>query len=97
MTRRDGLTTPEALERLTSAILALALRGGRPRCGDPATHELWTSDSGKARATAASWCAGCPVMAECGLAADAAGERFGVWGGRDRTAWTRPTTGGGSA
>jgi hypothetical protein len=30
-------------------------------------------------------CAGCPVLVECGTAATANDERWGVWGGHDRT------------
>jgi hypothetical protein len=30
-------------------------------------------------------CGGCCVIAECDAAAEANGERFGVWSGRDRT------------
>jgi len=37
---------------------------------------------------AASWCVGCSVLTECGAAADEHCERFGVFGGRDRTVVT---------
>jgi hypothetical protein len=37
------------------------------------------------RQLAALMCGGCPVISECGDAADANGERFGVWSGRDYT------------
>lgn len=38
------------------------------------------------RALAVPLCRDCPVLTACGAYADAAGERFGVWGGRDRSA-----------
>lgn len=74
-----------ASDVLTRALLNLANRGGRPRCSDPGTHQLWLSEDAAERALAATWCAGCPVLAECRDAAAANGERFGVWGGVDRT------------
>jgi len=75
-----------AAERLTRALVDLATQGRRPRCGEPGGHELWLSDDATDRALAASWCAGCAVLTECGAAADERDERFGVWGGVDCTA-----------
>ncbi len=49
---------------------------------------MWLSDDASDRAQAASWCVGCPVLVECGAAADEHGERFGTWGGTDRTVVT---------
>ncbi len=77
-----------AAEQLTRRLVALAAQGRRARCGEPGGHELWTSDNADDRAQAARWCAGCPVLAECGAAADEHDERFGVFGGRDRTVVT---------
>jgi len=74
-----------AAEQLTRAMVSLAAQGRRPRCGEPGGHELWCSDDADDRAQAASWCNGCPVLAECAAAANEQGERFGVWAGRDRT------------
>jgi len=74
-----------AAEQLTRALVDLATHGRRPRCGEPGGHELWCSDDATDRAQAASWCAGCMVLVECGAAADEHGERFGVWAGVDRT------------
>lgn len=66
-----------AAEQLTRALVELATQGRRPRCGEPGGHELW--------------CTGCPVLVECGAAADEHDERFGVFGGTDRTpSPTRP-------
>ncbi len=73
------------VDLLTRALVDLATKGQRPRCGDPATHDYWTSDQQAEREQAACWCAGCPVLDECHAAAAANGERFGVWAGVDRT------------
>jgi hypothetical protein len=81
------LDRTEATDRLTAALVVLAAKGRRPRCGDPITRDMWMSDFEAERARAAQWCTGCPVLAECRAAAEANAERFAVWGGRD---WTRP-------
>jgi len=58
---------------------------------NPEGTSSWTSDDADDRAQAARWCLGCPVLDECGAAADEHDERFGVFGGRDRTpSPTRP-------
>lgn len=72
-------------EQLTRALVDLATRGQRPRCGEPGTHDYWLSDDPAERRQAATWCAGCPVLELCGEDAEAQDERFGVWGGQDRT------------
>lgn len=69
-----------AAERLTAALVELASHGGRPPCGDWQERDYWLSDDPSEREQAAAWCAGCPVIRECGEAADENGERFGVWG-----------------
>ncbi len=74
-----------AAEVLTRALVDLADHGRRPRCGEPGSHDLWLSDHADDRAQAARWCTGCAVMVECAAAADEQGERFGTWGGVDRT------------
>ncbi len=74
-----------AAEQLTRAMVSLAAHGRRPRCGEPGGHELWLSDDAADRAQAARWCAGCPVLDECGAAADEHDEKHGVWAGVDRT------------
>ena len=74
-----------AAETLTRRLVDLAAHGRRPRCGEPGGHEMWLSDDATDRAQAASWCTGCPVMAECAAAADEHDEKHGVWGGVDRT------------
>jgi len=85
-----------AAEQLTRILLDLATEGRRPRCAEPGGHEMWCSDDATDRAQAASWCAGCPVLAECAAAADEHGEKFGVFGGTDRTPTTTKTTTKGS-
>jgi hypothetical protein len=74
-----------ATARLNTALITLAQRHERPRCADPITHTMWTSDDQHDRQIAVAWCAGCPVIVECGQAADARDERWHVWGGRDYT------------
>jgi Transcription factor WhiB len=73
-----------ASERLVRALVDIASQGLRTHCSD-AGAELWLSDSEADRAEAARLCIGCPVLAECGAAAAAHGEKFGVWGGVDRS------------
>lgn len=47
---------------------------------------LWLSDDHEQRAEAANRCRrSCPVIPECATAAASTRERFGVWGGVDRT------------
>ncbi len=77
-----------AAEALTRRLIDLATEGRRPRCGEPGSHDLWLSDDADDRAQAVRWCVGCPVLVECGAAADEQGEKHHVWGGRDRTAAT---------
>jgi hypothetical protein len=86
--RRVILTPPSvaaraASERLTRALLNLAVGGQRPHCGDAETHHYWLSEKAHERALAVRWCHGCPVITECGAAATAQAERWGVWGAKD--------------
>ena len=76
-----------ARERLNSA-LALLLEADRwPRCcADP--DGGWLSDDATERAAAAELCRGCPLTDACAEAG--AAERFGVFGGLDRTPKARP-------
>jgi hypothetical protein len=74
-----------ATAALNRRLLELAQRNEHPRCSDPVHHPLWTSDHEAERAEAARLCSGCPIIRECGAAADELDERFGVWSGRDRT------------
>jgi hypothetical protein len=73
----------EAHERLTRALINLAAAGLRTDCSDVALHHLWLSESQQERAVAVRLCRGCPVLREC--AEVGRYERFGVFGGVDRT------------
>lgn len=74
-----------AQERLDLALITLAAQGRRPRCGEYGAGELWTSDDLEDRRQAVARCRGCPVLKECGAAADERREKWHVWGGVDRT------------
>jgi hypothetical protein len=73
----------EASEQLTRALITLASRGERPRCGDGESSWMWLDEDPNVRRIATAMCSGCGVIAEC----DAVGQhqRFGVFGGIDRT------------
>jgi hypothetical protein len=79
------IAAARASERLTKALADLAAHGLRQHCADPELSHLWLSDHADERAVAAILCAGCPVELLCWDAARARDERFGVWGGVDRT------------
>lgn len=65
---------------LDAGLLSMADRGQRPVCStDP---DRWLSDDREERETAATDCAGCPLLVPC--RASGADEPFGVWGGVDR-------------
>jgi Transcription factor WhiB len=71
-------------DRLTRALITAAAAGQRPNCSDAGSW-LWLSEDPADRAEAALRCRGCPVFEPCGTAAEARQEKFGTWGGRDRT------------
>ena len=75
----------EASDRLTQALITMAAEGLRPRCYDPESYWMWLSEHPAERQLAALMCGGCPLLTECGDAAEANGERFGVWASVDRT------------
>jgi hypothetical protein len=74
-----------ASDKLTIAPLTIAVKGQRAHCSDVATHHYWTSEHPAERARAALACHGCPVGRECGEAAEANDERWGVWNAVDRS------------
>ena len=75
----NAQTAPEAFLALTRA---LAEHAGRVPCtGDDRFHD----DDRKVRAQVLNHCADCPVLAPCHTYAEVADERWGVWGGTDRT------------
>ncbi len=70
-------------DRLALALAGLLAEGNRPPCGDGSG--AWTSEDRDERTMAARACMPCPLLTVCREAADSTKERFGVWGGRDRT------------
>jgi hypothetical protein len=79
------MTARQATDQLTIALLNMAARGERTHCSDPTSHHLWLSEDQRDRDIATKLCTHCPVIVECGQAAAARDERWGVWGGRDRS------------
>jgi hypothetical protein len=73
----------EASERLTRALITIAARGLRTHCSQPEIRSWWLSDSQQERDVAARLCRGCPVFIPCAEVGQH--QRFGVWGGVDRT------------
>jgi hypothetical protein len=88
------VTTQAALagDALTTALLEAARQRLRPHCSDAGSW-LWLSDNAADRAEAARLRVGCPIFNPCGQAAEARGERFGVWAGRDFTRKPHGTAG----
>lgn len=78
-----------ASEALTRGLLALTEHGQRTPCQGK-RRDRWTSEDLADREWAASVCTSldCPVLAECGAAADEAREKWGVWAGVDRASTT---------
>jgi Transcription factor WhiB len=77
------MTTATATSQFNRRILELTIQGERPRCADPITHNMWTSEDAADRATAALWCNGCDVLDLCAAVAVEEDHRWGVWGGHD--------------
>lgn len=87
------MTSAGILTDLQRAVLHLNRAGHTVPCQDHNGADLWLSDDPDDRAAAAHWCEGCPVLTACAESADAHGERFGVWAGRDRgTRTPRPVS-----
>ena len=82
----DLMTAAEVLGR---ALLEIADQGRATPC-QGRRADRWTSDRAEEREWAAAVCVGlgCVVLLQCRAVADERDERFGVWGGRDRTAVT---------
>jgi Transcription factor WhiB len=81
MSRRGRIAT----DQLTRALLDLAAKGERTHCSDPTSHRLWTSEHETERAIAVMLCDHCPVLTVCRDTAEQRDERWGVWGGVDRS------------
>ena len=75
----------EETAAFSQALRELDHLGLKTHCSDPATSHWWLSEEPKERRQAVKWCRSCPVLAGCGQAARARGERFGVWGAVDYT------------
>lgn len=65
------------------ALVDLAAKGERPRCGWPDIGPWFTSDDHEDRARAARRCAGCPVLELCAAVAEEEQPCHGVWAGKD--------------
>lgn len=75
-----------AAEVLGHALLQLADQDQATPC-QSRRRDRWTSEDAAERAWAAAVCvgAGCPVLVQCGEAADEFKSAHHVWGGVDRT------------
>jgi Transcription factor WhiB len=80
---RRTVSARAASETLTAALIALGARGMCTPCSQPETHHYWLSEIEAERKQAAAWCRPCPVLIECGQAAEAHDERWGVWASKD--------------
>ena len=79
------MTTRAATDQLTRALLDMAARGERTHCSDSASKHLWLSEHDGERKVAALLCRHCPVETVCRDTAEQRDERWGVWGGVDRS------------
>jgi hypothetical protein len=75
----------EATAIFTAALRDLDARDLRTSCSDPEISHWWLSEDAGQRREAAKWCRSCPVLVECGEAASARQEKFGVYAGIDFT------------
>lgn len=72
----------EPYARLLLALREVADAGERTPC--QTYPRAFTGSDTSAQRAAADLCAACPVLDLCATYADAAPERWHVWGGRDR-------------
>jgi hypothetical protein len=79
------ITGTRESEAFRKALQRIIKAGLHTHCSDVRTRHMWLSESAEDRAVAAKWCTECPVFQECGAAARARGEQFGVWAGEDMT------------
>jgi hypothetical protein len=68
---------------LIRALDKLRARGGQPPCATEAHPDWWFSDRAAERVEAIRICHGCPIRRPCAVAGEY--ERYGVWGGQDKT------------
>src|SRR5215217_2849647 len=83
-----------ATDAITLALVNAASKGLRPHCSDPGAEWLWLSEHEAERAEAARLCRGCPVITECGQAAEANQERWGAFGRPRQNSQTRKGSSG---
>lgn len=69
---------------LDTALIELVEQGSTWPCAGEG--ERWYEGGPVKLAEVEKECVGCSVRELCGLVADEEGQRFGVWGGTDRTA-----------
>lgn len=79
-----GPVAAAAHAELGRAVTVLADQNIRTPCQGEDSH-FWFSESTEDRTEAARRCAPCPILDLCNTTAKVARERWGVWGGRDRT------------
>lgn len=80
---KNPRTRKRAESALTAAIWELQDSGRDVPCSG--MWDSFQSEYTEVRAMAVPLCRRCPVLAECRAAAVANHEKFGVWGGKDRT------------
>jgi hypothetical protein len=82
---RSITTARVAPDQLSKALINAASQGLRPHCSDPSSHHLWLSDHEAERQIAITLCDHCTVLTVCRDTAEQRDERWGVWGGVDRS------------
>lgn len=84
---RAGRTAGLYAELVASVVASVQESAGSVPC---LGRDEWLSDDVVVRLRAAAECDACPVRALCGRYATVAGEKAGVWGGKDRQSTGRP-------
>jgi hypothetical protein len=80
-----AVLTSTVYRRALAESERIATAGLRTHRSDRVAAFVAERDDQAERDIAVGTCAGCPVITLCGLAAEAHGERFGVWGGVGQT------------
>ena len=81
MTAKGALASNE----LTRALINIAARGERTHCSDPETHHYWLSEHDTGASHRHHVVRPLPVLTVCRDTAEQRDERWGVWGGVDRS------------
>ena len=82
---RDTRATADQAHALWIALVIGAMTDPATPCLDRKRAEWWHAEDAEQRRQAAQLCHLCPLMVQCDAYAVAAGERYGTWGGKDRT------------